>query len=491
MTARRRRAARSPIPADGRLRAGRHPVRAGEQRRRRRRSSVIAPAAAVPAPLLRPLCHLSGASAARPVLTFDYRGIGGSAPDTLQRLPRAHARLVHPRRAGRDRLGPRAPIRDRPLHWVGHSMGGFATGLAHNNRADRPPAQRRHAQRLLGPHAQPGALSRARADGLVARRPSCARLGYFPGALMGGEDMPGPAFLEWARWCMTPEFIFGDATLTEVRTLRHAHGPDPLCPDRGRRLGHARRRRPYGERISPANSERSIWQVTPRRGQATQDRPPRLLPPGVPRHPVAAGGRLADGERGTSQARPRSGLPRRSSGSRPRHPHHPPAAAAAPSFEAAANSCQHFRHGAQGPFLHHRHRGGIPARRPAPAATSCARCRTALFDAAQQALQGQVAREFLKSQIEVGTSVHNTPRAGGRRARQPAPHGGRPRRRARPGPASPPPPTPSRAGARRSPPSASATRRSPRTSPASAAASSSAACTCTSASRTTSCASTS
>ncbi|HEU0160673.1 MAG TPA: carboxylate-amine ligase [Hyphomicrobiaceae bacterium] len=33
----------------------------------------------------------------------------------------------------------------------------------------------------------------------------------------------------------------------------------------------------------------------------------------------------------------------------------------------------------------------------------------ALFDRAQQALQGQVAREFLKSQIEVGTSVHKSP----------------------------------------------------------------------------------
>jgi carboxylate-amine ligase len=37
----------------------------------------------------------------------------------------------------------------------------------------------------------------------------------------------------------------------------------------------------------------------------------------------------------------------------------------------------------------------------------------ALFDAAQQALQGQVAREFLKSQIEVGTGVHATPRDAG------------------------------------------------------------------------------
>ena len=37
----------------------------------------------------------------------------------------------------------------------------------------------------------------------------------------------------------------------------------------------------------------------------------------------------------------------------------------------------------------------------------------ALFDAAQQALQGQVAREFLKSQIEVGTNVHQSPRQAG------------------------------------------------------------------------------
>ena len=38
----------------------------------------------------------------------------------------------------------------------------------------------------------------------------------------------------------------------------------------------------------------------------------------------------------------------------------------------------------------------------------------ALFDAAQQALQGQVAREFLKSQIEVGTGVHGSPTDAGR-----------------------------------------------------------------------------
>ena len=37
----------------------------------------------------------------------------------------------------------------------------------------------------------------------------------------------------------------------------------------------------------------------------------------------------------------------------------------------------------------------------------------ALFDACEQALRGQVTREFLKSQIEVETQVHKTPRAAG------------------------------------------------------------------------------
>src|SRR5262245_18337030 len=37
----------------------------------------------------------------------------------------------------------------------------------------------------------------------------------------------------------------------------------------------------------------------------------------------------------------------------------------------------------------------------------------ALFDAAQQALQVQVAREFLKSQLEVSSDVHQTRRQAG------------------------------------------------------------------------------
>ncbi len=68
----------------------------------------------------------------RPTLTFDYRDMAGSRQGSLK--------------------GSKVRMRDwcildaagvldwavaqnggRPVHWVGHSMGGFATGLAHNN----------------------------------------------------------------------------------------------------------------------------------------------------------------------------------------------------------------------------------------------------------------------------------------------------------------------------------------------------------------------
>jgi predicted alpha/beta hydrolase len=49
--------------------------------------------------------------------------------------------------------------------------------------------------------------------------------GYFPGQLMGGEDLPGPAFLEWMGWCMEPEFLFGDETLPERRNFSRFRAP--------------------------------------------------------------------------------------------------------------------------------------------------------------------------------------------------------------------------------------------------------------------------
>ena len=38
-------------------------------------------------------------------------------------------------------------------------------------------------------------------------------------------DIAGPAFVEWAGWCMTPDFLFGDATLTEKSNFMRFRAP--------------------------------------------------------------------------------------------------------------------------------------------------------------------------------------------------------------------------------------------------------------------------
>jgi predicted alpha/beta hydrolase len=159
----------------------------------------------------------------RPTLVFDYRDIGGSRSGSLKG---SHVRM-------RDWCLLDVPgvlacaastYPERPIHWVGHSMGGFATGLAHNNRLiarqlnvatlsgywGRMATPERYRVRLLMGYAAP----------LIVHA-----VGYFPGKLMGGEDMPAPAFLEWRRWCLNPEFLFDDPTLVETRNLLGLRAP--------------------------------------------------------------------------------------------------------------------------------------------------------------------------------------------------------------------------------------------------------------------------
>jgi predicted alpha/beta hydrolase len=159
----------------------------------------------------------------RLALTFDYRDTGGSRSGSLK--------------------GSRVRMRDwcvldtpaiiawaareypgRPLHWVGHSLGGFAVGLAHNNRL---VARQLNIGTLSGYWRHMAAPERYRVRvlmGAVAPLVIRAR-GYFPGVLIGGEDMPGPAFLEWRRWCLSPGFLFDDPTLPEAANFASLRAP--------------------------------------------------------------------------------------------------------------------------------------------------------------------------------------------------------------------------------------------------------------------------
>jgi predicted alpha/beta hydrolase len=184
--------------------------------------TLIGPAAGVPARYYAKFASYLAATNG-PVLTFDYRGIGASAPASLRGFParmRDWCCLDVPAVLG----WAQGAHSGRPLNWLGHSMGGFATGLAHNNRAI---ARQLNIATLSGYWRLMASPERYRVRILMGSvAPLIVRgLGYFPGVLMGGENMPGPAFLEWVRWCMTPEFLFGDPTLSEVRHFQSLTAP--------------------------------------------------------------------------------------------------------------------------------------------------------------------------------------------------------------------------------------------------------------------------
>jgi predicted alpha/beta hydrolase len=159
----------------------------------------------------------------RLALTFDYRDTGGSRSGSLK--------------------GSKVRMRDwcildvpgvlawvaraypgRPIHWVGHSLGGFATGLAHNHglisRQLNIAALSGYWRNMASPERYRVLILMGGLAPLVI-----AARGYFPGRLIGGEDMPGPAFLEWRRWCMMPDFLSGDDTLAETSNIASFKAP--------------------------------------------------------------------------------------------------------------------------------------------------------------------------------------------------------------------------------------------------------------------------
>jgi len=167
------------------------------------------------------------AACGRPVLTFDYRDSGGSRSGS-------HSGSLR---------GSKVRMRDwcildvpgilawgarehagRPLHWVGHSLGGFATGLAHNNhliaRQLSIAALSGYWRNMAVPERYRVLLAMGGLGPLIVRT-----RGYFPGVLLGGEDLPGPAFLEWRRWCMSPDFLFNDPTLPEAANFARLRAP--------------------------------------------------------------------------------------------------------------------------------------------------------------------------------------------------------------------------------------------------------------------------
>lgn len=152
------------------------------------------------------------AEAGYTAITWDYRGIGGSAPADLRGFQARMRDWVFKDMAGvvdwvHGELNP-----DR-LFLVGHSAGGQLAGLL-----DCPD----RIQGMVTFSAQSGhwRMQGGEQRFLVLFHtwlslPLLSHLfGYLPWSrLVGGEDVPTGVALEWARWCRNRRYILGDQSL--------------------------------------------------------------------------------------------------------------------------------------------------------------------------------------------------------------------------------------------------------------------------------------
>jgi predicted alpha/beta hydrolase len=156
------------------------------------------------------------------VVTYDYRGIGGSRPASLRGFNVRmrdwasldvggaidHMRMVWPK---------------LPLAVVGHSFGGQAVGLVPNNneisRALLIAAQAGYWRLFHSPEKY-----RVYALMRLIGSPVARMLGYMPGRLGIGEDLPRDVFLEWTNWVMKPRYFFDDTTLQALENFPNYRG---------------------------------------------------------------------------------------------------------------------------------------------------------------------------------------------------------------------------------------------------------------------------
>jgi predicted alpha/beta hydrolase len=155
-------------------------------------------------------------------LTYDYRGIAGSRPPSLRGFPaRMRDWAALDVAAAIDHMRRVWPAAD--LSVVGHSFGGQAVGLVPNNseisRALLVASQAAYWRLFHAPEKYRDYLM-MRFIGI----PVAWALGYVPGRLGTGEDLPRHVFVEWTNWVARKRYFFDDPTLTALENFPRYQG---------------------------------------------------------------------------------------------------------------------------------------------------------------------------------------------------------------------------------------------------------------------------
>ena len=142
------------------------------------------------------------------VATFDYRGIGQSRHGSLRKVATDILDWAkHDCAAMIDALSARVP--DKPLYWVGHSLGGQILPFVPN---------RERVSRIVTVATGSGYWRENTVSlrltswwlWFVAAPLSVRLLGYFPGKrLRKVGDLPRGVMEQWRRWCLNPEYAVG------------------------------------------------------------------------------------------------------------------------------------------------------------------------------------------------------------------------------------------------------------------------------------------
>jgi predicted alpha/beta hydrolase len=191
---------------------------------------LINSATAVPRKIYRGFAsYLAGRGCA--VLTYDYRGTGGSRQKAVtgynRRKSLAGFKASMSDWAALDTTAAVSWMRERynslPLNYVGHSFGGQALGLLPNNaevsRALLIAAQAGYWKLMASPERY-----RVYAMMNYVGTPLTRLLGYAPGWSGLGEDLPKDVFLQWVDWMMRKRYLLDDPKLTANENFHQYRG---------------------------------------------------------------------------------------------------------------------------------------------------------------------------------------------------------------------------------------------------------------------------